>query len=100
MTTHGEIQKARGTVVLIGSSYFQGRDRIDLREWVEHRIGDPDSRQPTKSGVSLPITDLPAILAALGRVEQEAIRSGLLSARQYREAGMEPPAELRLSVAS
>ncbi len=95
MRTYGEIPKGRGVVVLITRSQFRDMERCDIREFVDFRPGDPDTRKPTKSGVNLPVAKVPALLTALHKLEADAIADGTLRPHHYRAAGLEPPAALR-----
>jgi hypothetical protein len=91
MRIYGEIPKVRGVVVLV----TRNQERLDIREFVEDRPGTPDSRQPTRKGVNLPLAKLPALVAALQRAEADAIKGGSLKARHYIECGAPVPAALR-----
>ena len=95
MNIHGEIPKARGAVLLVTSSEFAGMPRVDVREWVEERITDPDSRRPTKQGINIPVRKHPLLLAALQRAEAEAIRAGHLKPSDYNAAELPVPDELK-----
>jgi hypothetical protein len=88
---YGEIPKVRGVVVHIAVEDFRGRDRLDLREHVEYRPGDPDSRYATQRGVSLALDRLPQLLAFLHQVEHDALRQGRLKPQHYTRAGLTPP---------
>jgi hypothetical protein len=92
---YGEIPKARGAVILITRNQFRDMQRCDIREVVEYRPGDPDTRRPTKWGVNLPVAKVPALLTALQKMEADAIADGTLKARHYIEAGAPVPAALR-----
>ena len=95
MQIHGGISQGRGFEMRVTTDQFQGRERLDLRTWAEYRPGDPDSAQPTKKGVNLPVSRLPELLAILKRAEAELIRSGHLKPNDYAAAGMPVPDELR-----
>ncbi len=88
---YGEIPKARGVVVQVMRDSFRNRERLDLREWVEDRPGSPDSRQPTRKGVSIPLSKLPSLLAALRTAETDALQAGLLRSADYEAAGLTKP---------
>ena len=66
------------TEVRVCLDTFNGRPRLDLRTWCDFTTGPIDSRGPTKKGVSLPISDLPALALAIGKAEALAHRLGLL----------------------
>ncbi len=95
MKIFGEIPKGRGAVVLITRNQFRDMQRCDIREVVEYRPGDPDTRRPTKWGVNLPVAKVPVLIAALQSMEADAIEDGTLRPHHYRAAGLEPPAALR-----
>jgi hypothetical protein len=87
---YGEIPKVRGVVLHVALSDFRGA-RVDVREHVEFRPGDPDTRRPTQKGVSLTVDRLPELLALLHQVERDALASGLLKPRHYERSGLTPP---------
>ena len=89
-----EIPTGRGYGVRVSRSKFRGKERLDVRHFFEARPGYPDTRQPTKKGVSLLLEHLPRLLAALRQIEAEAIEAGELLAEDYENAGLEPPATL------
>jgi hypothetical protein len=93
------IPKARGYCVLVTTDRFRDRERVDIREWFEERIGDPDTLHPTRKGASLPLTHLPRLMAALYEVEVAAIREGHLKPAHYLEAGLDVPAVLQPRIA-
>lgn len=94
MKTIAEIPKARGYAVRVSRDRFRDRERIDVREFYEVRPGDPDTRQPTKKGISLPIDQLPQLRAALEEAERGALAAGLLEVEGYTNAGLPVPPEL------
>jgi hypothetical protein len=89
-----EIPAGRGFAVRIARTTWRGKSRVDVRQVFEVRPGYPDTRQPTKKGVSLLLEDLPRLLAALRQIEAEAIEAGELLPEDYENAGLEPPATL------
>ena len=91
----GGVSQGRGFEMRVTTDRFQDRERLDLRTWAEYRPGDPDSAQPTKKGVNLPVAKLPELLAILKRAEAELIRTGRLKPQHYRDAGLPVPDELR-----
>lgn len=93
MEWYGEIPKTRGVTIQTTVDSFRGRVRVDVREYVEARPGDPDTRQPTPRGISLPLDRLPRLLDALRAAEADALRDGLLRAEDYDDARPEaqPP---------
>jgi|SRR5690606_583684 len=86
-----EIPAGRGFAVRIARTTWRGKSRVDVRQVFEVRPGYPDTRQPTKKGVSLLLEDLPRLLAALRQIEAEAIEAGELLPEDYENAGVEPP---------
>jgi hypothetical protein len=91
MRIYGEIPKVRGVVVLITRSQFRDQERLDIREFVEDRPGTPDSRQPTRKGVNLPLAKLPALVAALQAAAGEALEAGNLKPADFHKAGLSVP---------
>jgi Transcriptional Coactivator p15 (PC4) len=65
--------------VRVSLDSFQGRPRVDLRTWCDFSVGPVATRGPTKKGVSLPIADLPALLATIRDAEAKARSLGLLA---------------------
>ena len=90
MSIH-DIPTGRGFALRVSRSTFRGRERLDIRHYFEVRPGDPDTRQPTKKGVNVPLDLLPALLAALHAVEAEALAAGLLEPEDYENAGLPVP---------
>jgi len=64
--------------VRVSLDTFNGRPRIDLRTWCDYSAGPVATRGPTRKGVSLPVADLPALLAAILDAEAQARALGLL----------------------
>ena len=91
MKIYAELPRGRGTVLRISRDTFNGHELVGIREWWEYTPGDPDTRRPSKSGVSLPLYRLPALLSALRDAEADALQAGLLSADDYRRAGLPAP---------
>lgn len=91
MKVYAELGKTRGVVVLVTSSTFRDQPRLDLREHVEDRPGDPDSRFPTKRGVNLHVRHLPVLLAALQAAAADALEAGHLRAEAFTRAGLSVP---------
>jgi Transcriptional Coactivator p15 (PC4) len=85
-------KNARGDVVVVSTGEFRGRRRVDLREHFTPSAGAPP--QPTRRGVSIRIEDLPRLRAAIEEAEREALRRGDLELEDFKDAGLEPPAEL------
>lgn len=65
--------------VRVSLDTFNGRPRIDLRTWCDYSAGPAAMRGPTKKGVSLPVTDLPALLAVIRDAEAQARALGFLA---------------------
>jgi hypothetical protein len=65
--------------VRVSLETFQGRPRVDLRTWCDFSAGPVSTRGPTKKGVSLPVADLPALLATIRDAEARARELGLLA---------------------
>lgn len=78
---YGAIPKARGIEIRVQRSEFRGKARLDVREHYEFRPGDPDSARPTKRGISIPVRDLPRLMAALKAAEADCLTAGLLDSR-------------------
>lgn len=86
------IPKNRDTEVRVTRSTFQGRERLDVREYWRPEEGQ--KHVATKRGVNVRLEDLPRVLDALRKVEADAIRSGDLVAEDYTSAGLDLPAAL------
>lgn len=80
MSVFGEIQKG-AAVVRISRSYFQGRERIDIREWYKPATGE--ELRPSQRGVSLEIGQLPALLSAMRAAAKSAVSDGLLNRADF-----------------
>lgn len=93
----GEITRSRGCVVLVTRDQYRGSELLSIREWNEFTPGDPDTRRPSTKGVTVPVRDIPALRAALEAAEADALQAGLLSAREYINAGLPVPDALRKS---
>lgn len=91
---YGAIKKVRGVDVQVQRSEFRGKARLDVREFFELRPGDPDSARPTKKGISLPVQDLPRLMALLKAAEADCLTHGLLELEDYEEADLPAPPEL------
>lgn len=90
-----EIPTGRGFAVRIARTEWRGKARVDVRHVFEVRPGDPDTRQPTRKGVSLPLDLLPRLLAGLHQIEADAITAGELLPEDYENEGLEAPPALR-----
>jgi len=90
-----EIPAGRGLAVRIARTTWRGKSRVDVRQVFEVRPGHPETRQPTKKGVSLLLEHLPRLLAALHAIEREAIEAGELLPEDYENAGLPAPPALR-----
>jgi len=88
-----EIPTGRGFAIRISRTTWRGKARADVRHCFEVRPGDPDTRQPTRKGISLPLDLLPRLLAGLHQIERDAIAAGELRAEDYE--GLEVPPALR-----
>ncbi len=75
---YAELPKGRGYVLRISCERFRGQLRVDIRTWFEYTPGNPDTRQPSKSGVSMSAERLPELIAALQAAEQDLTERGLL----------------------
>ena len=64
--------------VRVSLEAYAGRNRVDLRTWADYMAGPVEMRGPTKKGVSLPVSDLPALSAAVREAEAKARALGLL----------------------
>jgi hypothetical protein len=63
--------------VHVDLSEFHGHDLIDIRIWANYDSADKPKR-PTKKGVTLALTKLPELIAALQWAESEARAAALL----------------------
>lgn len=78
---HGSIPRRLGAAVVISSTRHKGQARLDLRE---HFLPTgQDTLVPTRRGISLPISDIPALRRALQAAEADAVAAGLLPNPQH-----------------
>lgn len=91
MKQYAEISKGRTQAVCVTRDKFKGKDRLDIRVFF---LSDDEQMCPTRQGVNLPISDLPALRAALEAMERDALRGGLLEMEDYESAGLPVPPEL------
>ncbi len=63
----------------VSISDWKGHDMVGLRQWVTPYKENEGDRIPTKNGVSFHVRDLPEVIAALRKAEQEARAAGLFS---------------------
>jgi hypothetical protein len=75
----------------IALSDFKGRTYLNARTW--YRAVVDDELRPGR-GLSVPVTTLPWLRAAIERAEAQALADGLLDEEAYEGAGLELPAEL------
>ena len=75
---YGVIPKNSAEDVRVALTEFNGHDLVDVRIFTDFRAGAAQVRGPTKNGVSLNVTALPALIEALGRARDEAERRGLI----------------------
>lgn len=79
MTDHvATIQKNSMEDVRVTLDEFSGHQLIDVRIYADFKTGNVETRGPTKKGVSLNISRLPDLIAALVTAKAEAERRGLL----------------------
>ena len=95
MRSFGEIPKGRGFAVRVTRDNYQGHEVVDVRVWFENRPGDPDTFRPTPKGASIPVRNLPALLAALNAAGADALQSGLLRSAHFEAAGVPVPDRTR-----
>lgn len=91
MIHYGELRKSREAVVQVARASFRGRDRLDIRTYLETRPGDADTRVPTQRGVSIPLSDLPELLMALLHASSAAFWDGSIDPAAYTAAGLPVP---------
>jgi hypothetical protein len=58
---------------------FNGQPRLDLRTWCDYPSAGGETRGPTKKGVSVPLSQVPDLIAALGQGLDCAGSFGLLA---------------------
>lgn len=90
---YGSVSKGRGLEIRAERSEFRGKPRFDIRVYYEFRPGDPDSARPTKKGINIPVRDLPALQALIGKAVAECLTAGLLELEDWEHVGLEPPVE-------
>lgn len=76
MTPIATIKKNARETLVVDLSEYKGHDLLGLRVWVPDDNGD--GLKPTAKGVTVNVTLLPQIIAALQQAEAEARRLGLL----------------------
>lgn len=64
--------------VRICLSEYQGRQRLDVRQWADYSAGGVDVRGPTKQGVNLSVDQLPDLIEGLMVARDKAVELGLL----------------------
>lgn len=84
-----ELPIARGDVVRVSRSFYAGQHRIDLRRF--YRPADALDFRPTTKGINVSIRDLPALRAALQRLEASAIQHGQLTEEDFERHGLPVP---------
>lgn len=57
---------------------YQGRPRLDIRQWADTKAGAVDARCPTKQGVNLSADQIPHLIEALLDVHRKALEQGLI----------------------
>ncbi len=57
---------------------YQGRERCDIRTWANRSVGALAGRGPTRIGLFLAVSDLPALAAAIHKAEAKAREIGLI----------------------
>jgi hypothetical protein len=65
---------------------FKGRTLLNCRVWYLSGEGATDEFKPGKGGFGIAIARLPEVIAALQRLEREALASGLLEPPDRRSA--------------
>ena len=76
-TTIATIEKNKTEEIRISLSDFNGYDLANLRVWFR---ADDGQMRPGKSGLAFRLDKLPAVIEALGQLEAEARRRGLIGA--------------------
>lgn len=87
--------RAPGRWLLVHLSHLAGEPFLFLGRYLSApRKNDPDRLDPTTECIRCDVQRIPALRAALEVVEAEALAAGLLSAEDYREAGLPVPPAL------
>ena len=87
----GVIAKTRGIDLRITVGDYRNKLRLDVREWVEARIGDPDSAIATPKGINIGVEHLPRFLHLLNDIAREARAAGRLKPEDFKRAGLPDP---------
>lgn len=74
----GTIPKNSLEEIRVGLDEWKGRDLVNIRVWAEPYEGG--ERRPTKKGLAVAVTKLPALVEALQKAEAAARDAGLLGA--------------------
>ncbi len=77
-TTSTIIEKNKAEELRVALKRYKGHDYVDIRTYVEPYADEGQGRVPTKKGVTLALTKLPELIAALQQAESEARAAGLL----------------------
>ena len=73
------IEKNKIEELRVALKEFKGHHYTDIRTYCDPYADEGQGRVPTKKGVTLSLTKLPKLIAALQQAESEARAAGLLS---------------------
>lgn len=90
MKTHPAVPVGYNRSLVASRTSVRGQEGLDLREWRSKR-GRSGSLSPSRDGIGLPLSHLPALLSVLHAVEADALAAGLLTPADYEAAGLKPP---------
>lgn len=79
------VEGGHGAMIRASVSTFRGRERLDLRQWMEI---DGELR-PTKKGISVPVDFLPELEQAVAALRQAVDPEGIHAPRKVAVAGQE-----------
>jgi hypothetical protein len=73
------IEKNKIEELRVALKEFKGHHYADIRTYCDPYADEGQGRVPTKKGVTLSLTKLPKLIAALQQAESEARAAGLLA---------------------
>ena len=77
-TTSTIIEKNKAEELRVALKRYRGHDYVDIRTYVEPYVDEGEGRVPTRKGVTLAVTKLPELIAALQKAEDTAVETGAL----------------------
>ena len=86
-----DVRRPAGEFYRITLCVFRCTARLDVREYVERRPGDPESAQPTEKGLNVPVDLIPRMRQALQEAEVTALADHDLTNWDYTRAGLAAP---------